>query len=512
LNPVREMKTAPRTSRSVVDSPTVGSAALPHRPGPAWRPSPDAAIQPIHSEGKLLRISSGEEPPARTRQALEKIAQLPYVDSVLALPDVHWKDRMEVPSSIAITTRDVIVPEFASMDINDGMGVMKTSLRADEMSSARIADFFMRVNSHAAAHFFDANRYSITASELRSVLVHGARALLSRYGFDESLLRRMEGDGHVTADDLSSERLSEIVPPLLLTPFSRCEMGLNFGGNHFLEVQVVDAILDQKIAARWGFELGQVVVMYHLGPGPFGGALLHHCARRSKLRRERVLPFFLSKLLFHYAQRMGRGSFSKKWGHYFRRNGWTPTSVDSQEGMFLRQALAMATNFGYGYRMATMRAIADGLHETISPSVGCELVCDVSHNSLQEEQVDGRAAWVARHNACRLETGSPAIVAGTCDIPSYLGIGGEGANDRLHSYDHGAGHIISGYRQSGRLTATRDVVTRTRMTRGRRGRVVAQEVIRGQSSKPIDGLMESFQSLGMIESVLRLRPIGNFKN
>ena len=511
MSPTSETAAAPRRSLAPVESMATGSQTAADRPGPAKRPSRDDAREPLRSEGKLVRISAGDETPPSTRQVLEKIAQQPYVDSVLALPDVHWKDRMEIPSSIAITTRDVIVPEFASMAVNDGMGVMKTNLMEDEMSSARIAEFFGRVNANAAVHFFDTNRYSITGSELRSVLVHGARALLPRYGFDDSLLQRMEG-GYVPAEGLHSASLAELVPPLLLTPFSRCEMGLNFGGNHFLEVQVVDAILDRETAARWGFELGQVVVMYHLGPGPFGGALLHHCARRTKLRRERVPLFFLSKLLFHYAQRMGRGSFSKKWGLYFRQNGWTPTSVNSEEGIFLRQALAMAMNFGYGYRTATMRAIVDGLHEAISPSVGCELFCDVSHNSLLEEEVGGRTAWVARHNACRLEAGRPTIVAGSCDIPSYIGIGGEGVSDRLHSYDHGAGHIIEGYRQAVRLSATRDVVTRLRMTRGRRGRRVVQEDIPGQSSRPIDSLMESFQRIGMMDSVLRLRPIGNLKN
>jgi len=289
-------------------------------------------------------------------------------------------------------------------------------------------------------------------------------------------------------------------------------MGLNFGGNHFLELQVVDAILDREIAARWGFEVGQVVVMYHLGPGPFGGALLHHCARRSKLRRERVVPFFLSKLLFHYAQRSGSGSFSKKWALYFRQNGWTPTPVNSEEGVFLRQALAMAMNFGHGYRMATMRAIVDGLHEAISPKVSCELFCDVAHNSLTEEEVDNRMAWVARHNTCRLQAGAPTIVAGTCDIPSYLGIGTEASSDRLHSYDHGAGHLIDGDRKSGRLTPTRDSVIRMRATRGRKGRLISQEEIPGQSSKPIDRLMEGLHKAGMMQSVLKLRPIGNFKN
>jgi RNA-splicing ligase RtcB len=508
MNPADQTETITKPSRPSFES----HRAITDRPGSVQRHMRDTAREPLRSEGKLVHLSVGDELPTRTRDVFDRLAQLPFVDSILALPDVHWKAKMEVPSSIAITTRDVIVPEFASMDINDGMGLMKTSLREDEMSSARMEDFFARVNANAAAHFLDANRYSISASELRRLLVHGPRALLARYEFADSLLSRIQG-AQVVHPGLHAEALPELMPlGLLHMPFSRCEMGLNFGGNHFLELQVVDEILDRETAARWGLERGQVVVMYHLGPGPLGGALLHHYAHREKLRRERAPLFFLSKLFLHYAQRAGKGSFSKKWGLYFRKNGWTPTPVDSEEGIVLRQALAMATNYGYGYRMATMRAIADGIHEAVSQSVSCELFCDVSHNSLLPDRVDGRAAWVARHNACPLEAGSPAIVAGSYDVPSYMGIGGQGVSDRLHTYDHGAGHLIENDREQGRLAVSGNSIMRIRMTRGRQARRLTREEIPGRSSKPIDQLMERFQRLGMIQSVLKLRPIGNFKN
>jgi tRNA-splicing ligase RtcB len=133
---------------------------------------------------KLRVLSIGEEMPAPLRRALEEVAAQPFVQSVLALPDVHWKENMEVPSSIAITTRDTVVPEFTSMDVNDGMGIVKTGLRAEDMSAERLAAFFTRINSHGAAGRFDMNRYSISAEELRRTLTEGARAVLQRYELD----------------------------------------------------------------------------------------------------------------------------------------------------------------------------------------------------------------------------------------------------------------------------------------------------------------------------------------
>ena len=52
--------------------------------------------------GKLVRLSIGDDPEPSVESNLDKVAALPYVESVLALPDVHQKAKMEVPSSIAI--------------------------------------------------------------------------------------------------------------------------------------------------------------------------------------------------------------------------------------------------------------------------------------------------------------------------------------------------------------------------------------------------------------------------
>ncbi len=481
------------------------------------RTASGAALSIVRSgtgaSGKLVHVSLGEAPPIRIQRTLERLASMPYVDSVIALPDVHWKEHMEVPSSIAIETRGHIVPEFTSVAVNDGMGVVQTDLDAADMTPERMAAFFTRVNSHSASNFFETNRYSIGPAELRGVLAEGARALLSRYRLEPGVLDRMEDRGRM-AMPASGTPLAEVVPlPLLATRFSRSEMGLNFGGNHFLEIQVVDELIDESVAARWGFRRGQVVVMYHLGPGPFGGTLLNHYAEREKLQASRRPLFFASKLFFHYLQRLGRGRASAKWATYFRRNGWTPLPVDSEEGILLRQAFAMAINFGYGYRLATMAAIRDALRETVSPATAVEVFCDISHNGVTEETRAGGAAWVARHNACRLAPGGPTIVAGTHDVPSYLGIGGNGRGGHIHSYDHGGGHLIDGYRERDELPATGEgSVHRFRMTRGRNARIVRQQVVPMRTAGPMERLMGCLEQHDVTRPVVRLRPLGNLKN
>lgn len=450
---------------------------------------------------------------ASVDRRLEELASHEFVTSVLGLPDRHQKGAMEVPSSIGIATRGVLVPEFTSVAVNDGMGVIATDLEARDLTPERIEALFVRIGSHAAGHVLERNRYSLGAAELRRVLIEGGRGVVQRYGFDPSVVERMENHACIAVPGDPARAIERYVPPILMNPnVTASEMGLNFGGNHFLELQVVDAIEDAAAAKRWGLQVGQVVVMYHLGPGPFSGTLLHHYSRRTKLDRARVPAMFLSKLALHFAQRAGQGSLASKWHTHFRQNGLTPLREDSAEGLAFQSALAMAMNFGYAYRLATVRAVIDGLQESVSSRLRAHLLFDISHNGITHETLGGEPRWVARHNACRLVPGEPTIVAGAWDVPSYLGMGVSDDDGRLHSYDHGAGHLIDEDRSAERLVPTRETVTRVRMTRGREARVTRAHAIPVMEPRPLDRLMDRLDQDQVMRRAVRLRPIGNLKN
>ncbi len=483
-----------------------GSTAASFPEQPAWE----------SNAGPADVLSLLSLPGQDTREVDARLAELagqPWVRSVLGLPDRHQKGSMEVPSSIGIATRGVIVPEFTSVAVNDGMGVVVTDLRERDLSPARIRALFAWIGAQGASHVLERNRYSLDAATLRRVLVQGGRAVAARYDLDPVVTSRMENGARIELPDDPDRCLRTCVPPALMNPhIAASEMGLNFGGNHFLEVQVVDEVRDAALAARWGLRQGQVVVMYHLGPGPFSGNLLHHWSRRTKLDPRRAPALLLSKLAFHYGQRLTHGALTAKWRTHFRSNGWTPIAEDSPEGRSFNAAMAMAMNFGYAYRLATVRAILDGVHQTISPQVRAELLCDVSHNGITQERLGDERCWVARHNSCRLLPGQPTIVAGAWDVPSVLGIGISDSDGRMHSYDHGAGHLIETARATGRLQPTRHTVTRVRMTRGPRARVTRMHTIPVMHPGPLDGLLHRLEEHQLMRAVLRLRPLGNLKN
>lgn len=471
-----------------------------------------AETEPEGMRRKLTVLAPGAPPDAELVARLEAIADLPWVEAVLALPDLHQKDKAEIPSSVAVTTLDAIVPEFTSVAVNDGMGVVLTDLEAKDVTPDKAVEFFRRINAHAAGHILDANRYSLPASALRRAAIEGGRAGTGIYGHEPSVLDRMEWCGRVHVPE-GGDPWRTIVPALLkTTPLGRREMGLNFGGNHFLEMQVVDQATDPARAAAWGLAPGRVAVMYHLGPGPFGSILLHHFSRRKSLRGPRAPFYFLSKLLHHYGAAGRPGSASRRWDLHFREKGATVFAPGSPEGLGIRQAIAMATNFGFVYRLATIAAIRDALRATFSPALGVELLCDVAHNGVVEEPWGDGTAWVARHNACRVAPRAPAIVAGAHDVPSFIGCGAIDGPPELHSYDHGGGNLIDAWRRAGRLQATYQTMTRVRTGRGRNGALVSRDTLPVRTAAPVEELMDCLDRNRIVHPVARLRPLATLKN
>ena len=459
---------------------------------------------------KLTMLSGAAN--AGLRGRLETLAELPWVEAVLALPDVHQKDKAEIPSSVAVTTLDAIVPEFTSVAVNDGMGVVLTDLEAKDFTPERVLAFFRRVNEDAARHVLDRNRFSLSGSQMRRAALEGAPAGCGFYGHPAEFADRMEWSGRVRVPG-GGDPWRDLVPALLkATALGRREMGLNFGGNHFLELQAVDRTDDPALARDWGLKPNRVAVMYHLGPGPFGSILLHHFSRRKSLKGPRAPFYFLSKLFHHYGSGPRPGSFARRWDLHFRQNGWTAFPAGSEEGMRLRQAIALATNFGFVYRLATIAAIRDALDAVFGRAIGIELLCDIAHNSVVEEPWGEGTAWVARHNACRLAPRAPAIVAGDHDVPSTLGVGAVDAVPGLHSYDHGAGSIIDSWRSAGRLQSTYRTTQRVRLKRGRGGAVLAHDQVPVRTAAPVEQLMEILDRNGMVRSVAQMRPLGTLKN
>jgi hypothetical protein len=66
----------------------------------------------------------------RLFKRLSRVSRLRLAGPVVALPDVHLKNRMEAPSSLATASEGAVIPDLSSCSLNCGMGVLATTIDA----------------------------------------------------------------------------------------------------------------------------------------------------------------------------------------------------------------------------------------------------------------------------------------------------------------------------------------------------------------------------------------------
>jgi tRNA-splicing ligase RtcB len=448
-------------------------------------------------------------PPSPDEEALlDEIASLPSVASAVALPDLHWKKGLEAPSSVAYGVRGHLVPQLSSCALNCGMGLVATGLEAGAVSHERLDAFY---EAFRATRVRAATRFDIDPATLRRIVVAGAPAIAERYELDpEAALAGIEDRGSVLPRDVSPDEVRDALDPDILedpTYAGLRNLGLGFEGNHFLETQVLDAVIDEAECARRGLARGQVFVMYHGGGGVLPGFVGGYYGNRAK-GHTRSLRFFASKLRFHFRRPRDWTSFRAKWRYYFSGARFPAIPVEGPEGRRNKVALAASMNYGYAYRVAMFARIRWALARVFGADRGRapRLAWDTSHNTIAPEVVNGEPLWIHRHNAIRIHAGDLAVLPGHHTTPTLVGVGLEGTAATLHSMPHGAGATIEALRRLGEGGETPALATRRYEREERAPRVVPHGGSAGLDA--VAGLLEERR---LFRPIARLRPIGVLK-
>lgn len=414
-------------------------------------------VHTIPARGKMrapVRIYASRRlmPDERELAALTRLAKLPYVEQVVALPDLHLKPKLETPSSLAAATREHLVLGLSSPSPNCGMALAKTGLHLDDLSEERLDALF----SHLASRFpLEPASPVLSSDEAAQILVRGAAAAVKRYGLSTSTYDYMEQGGDALAGAAAPDGLLKNVlraVPASLREAARWRFGQVGKGNHFLELQAVEKIHDRAAAAAWGLEEGQLVVMYHADSGYLGAFVGRLYAYRSKNTWRGRQIEWRAKLPFH----LFNGNplrLPQRMAYHLLPRRLAPIPAGSPEGGRAWLALQAAANYAYANRLAILAGLRDALIQVWGAgALEPELLWDAPHNSIRREYINDRMLWVHRHNAARVEppslarigspfasTGHPVLLPGTERTWSYLCAAGEGAAGSLHSAGHGAG-------------------------------------------------------------------------
>ena len=425
------------------------------------------------------------------------------------LPDFHLKADKEMPSSIAVATRDTVSPTLTCCSLNCGMALVAFDL--DRPGTDRVTRFYDRVRERLP--FPPTYRRDLTREEVVRCATDGAHFGVDRFGADPAVLDAIEEGGRLDTDRYGGEERIRHELPWSVQQLSRIRFAIIGPSNHFIELQQVEEILDPEAAALLGVEQGQVTMQYHGGGGALTGELGVLFGRRKRYPKALRAQMAVQKPLYHLARARSVEEFSLRRRLYFS-GGFPPVARDSAEGERLMLSTVMAMNYGFAFRTAVYSILTRLARDTLGVS-DSRLVVDSPHNTIYEEDVDGERAIVHRHNAARAypasrmtghpvfaATGQPLLLPGTNRTSSYLCMAGEGAAASVHSVSHGAGSNVKDFAERG--ISQRDPHGRTTL-RFRYTRATPERVEQ-LDDQGVDGALGILARHDIVRPVARMRP------
>jgi tRNA-splicing ligase RtcB len=422
---------------------------------------------------------------------LQNVATLPgVVGAALAMPDIHQGYGFPVGGVAAMELPDgVVSPGGVGYDINCGVRLLALSLTESELGARREAFVHEIARSVPAGAGKERGR-SRDRADLQRVLREGSRVL----GSDDDV-ERTESHGCLPGADPAavSERAKER---------GRGQLGTMGSGNHFVEVQCVDRLLDPA-AEAFGLREGQVTVLIHSGSRGLGHQV---CTDYVKLMDGAM----------------------RRYGIELPDRQLACCPASSPEGQAYLGAMAASANFAWTNRQAIADAVRLAVERVLGRQAANETrqVYDVAHNVAKEEEYDGRRVLVHRKGATRAfpagsgeipeayrDVGQPVFIPGSMGTASYVLAGEPGSMTRSFGTTcHGAGRTLSRTAARKRIAGgdlRRELEAQGIVVRCPSPKGLAEEA--PFAYKDVERVVEVVERAGLARRVARLVPLGVVK-
>lgn len=440
----------------------------------------------------------------RTLDQAVNVTTLPGVKKhVVVLPDGHEGYGFPVGGVAASDLEEgIISPGGVGYDINCGVRLIRTNLvESDVHSKLKILvdSLFSSIPTGVGSE----GAIKLTSSELDDLLIDGAKwSVENGYGIDTDLESceengRMKGADSINISTNARKRGS-------------MQLGSLGSGNHFLEIQKVDKIYDEKAANTMGIRKeGEIQILIHCGSRGFGHQV---CSDYLRLSEQAMKRYNLNVV--------------------DRELACVPNT--SVEGESYRKSMFSALNFAWANRQMLTHWTRKTFQRVLQLSeqdLGMELVYDVSHNiaKVERHRVDGegsRDLVVHRKGATRAfpsgmeqlpdkfrSVGQPVIIPGSMGTASWVLLGSPKSMDlSFGSTAHGAGRTMS--RSEAKRTHTLDDVKKKLESRGIYVKSLTKNGLIEESPdayKDVDMVADVSHKVGIATKVVRLVPLGVIK-
>jgi tRNA-splicing ligase RtcB len=474
----------------MVAPPVVAAASLVHDLAVGSRPGMRVPARVFADETLWEHIQHD-----RSLEQLCNVATLPgVVERVYAMPDVHEGYGFPVGGVAATRVSDgVISPGGVGYDINCGVRLLTSSVTAAEVGS-RLEALVHELSRSIPSGGYANPRLALKPPELDRILQTGCRDLVARgLATAEDLVHTEAGGSLTDADPAAvSGRAKDR---------GHDQLGTIGSGNHFVEVDVVQDVLDSTAAETLGLRAGQVAVLIHTGSRGLGHQICTDYVR-----------LLLGQL--------------DRWGISLPDRQLACAPLGEPEGQRYFAAMCAAANFAFANRQVVTDAVRRAFQRILGPSTHLKLCYDVAHNMAKKEVHGGVPLCVHRKGATRAfgpshpETpaayktvGQPVFIPGSMGTSSWVLAGTDEALAlSFGSTCHGAGRALS--RSAARLLASGSAVRRALEDQGITVRCPVSSELAEEAPhayKDVERVVDIVHQIGLARKVARLKPLGVIK-
>lgn len=442
----------------------------------------------------------------RDDEALKQVMNVAHLPGIqgysLAMPDIHWGYGFPIGGIAAIDLNEgVISPGGVGYDINCGVRLATTSLDHTFIKSKvekLIANLFNNIPTGVGS---SGAIKKLSVQDMKKVLQKGSAWAVENDLGENSDIEFTEESGTLKNADASVVSKRAIERGIT-------QVGTLGSGNHFLEVDIVDEIFNEKAASVIGLFKGQIVVLIHTGSRGLG-----------------------YQICDDYLGRIMKESKSYNFSLPDRQLACAP--LKSQEGKDYFAAMQSAANFAWNNRQVIMHLAKKSFIDTFGmkdSELGFKLVYDVCHNiaKIEEHKINGETKKVCVHRkgATRAfppgsemipvkykEIGQPVLIPGDMGRYSFIAVGTEKAmEETFGSSCHGAGRNLS-RRKAMKAAKGRNLIEELKkqgvVIQAKGYRTIAEEM--PAAYKDVSEVVEVMHNEGITKKVAKLRPVGVIK-
>mgnify|MGYP003857219225 FL=1 len=473
----------------------------------------NAPARILASEALLDEISDD-----KTLQQLKNSTHLPGVQKYnVCMPDGHQGYGFPVGGVAGIDAENgCISPGAIGYDINCGVRMVKTNLAYEDIEG-REEELVDALFANVPTGLGGGGIFQGTKADVEGILEDGVEWALENDFAVPADLAHCEDEGKRPEADAA--RVSQKAKDR-----GKNQVGSLGSGNHFLEVQRVTDIYREDVAAEFGLEPDQIVVLIHCGSRGLGHQVCTDYLREIEQAHQGLLDRLPDREL-------------------------AAAPAGSQLAEDYYGAMCAAINFAWVNRQLIThrtRQVFEKVFDREWEAMEMDLLYDVAHNIGKKEvhelgvDADGKAVpeeeavdheerelFVHRKGATRAfpagrpelppayrDVGQPIIIPGSMGAGSYVLRGGERSlSETFGSTAHGAGRLMS-RTQAKQEFWGEDVKDDLRehehvYVKAESGATVAEEA--PGVYKDVDEVVRVSDALGIGDRVARTYPVCNIK-